>query len=71
MSERNDTHTTPAPFALTLDQIAEEVCLGRKTVERWHLLGIIPGRIAMPGGRTVRYQRELVLRWLRQGCPGS
>jgi excisionase family DNA binding protein len=54
------------PPVLTVDEVAALLRVNRKTV--YELIGRGEIRGARRLGRTLRFSREAVLDWLRQGC---
>lgn len=57
----------PPALLLTTDEVAALLKVERRTVERWHSAGKIPGRVQLPG-RVVRWRGADVLAWLAGGC---
>ena len=49
---------------LTLDQVAAELKVSRKSLYRWRLLGTGPPAVRLPGG-AVRIRRSALTEWLR------
>jgi hypothetical protein len=63
--------TSPIPqdaIVVTGPQVAGMAQVNLRTVERWAASDRIPGRVRLPG-RGVRYLRDVVEEWLRDGCP--
>jgi len=52
---------------LTAGDIARLAQVSEKTVRRWDHLRKLPGRVRLPG-RSVRWRREAILRFLEAGC---
>lgn len=68
LKQRPETpHSLPSTV-YTTDQLAELVQVSRRAVERWAAAGRIPGRLRLPG-RTVRWAKDVIDRWLSEGCP--
>jgi excisionase family DNA binding protein len=49
---------------LTIDEVAAHLRVSRKTLYNWRAIGTGPHGFRV--GRTVRYRRESVERWLRE-----
>jgi excisionase family DNA binding protein len=49
---------------LTIDEVAARLRVSRKTLYNWRAIGTGPNGFRV--GRTVRYRRESVERWLRE-----
>jgi excisionase family DNA binding protein len=49
---------------LTIDEVAARLRVSRKTLYNWRAIGTGPDGFRV--GRTVRYRRESVDRWLRE-----
>jgi excisionase family DNA binding protein len=69
--EVDDAPTEPnfmlePPSVLTVDEVAGLLRVNRKTVYELISRGEIPGARRL--GRALRFSREAVLEWLRQGC---
>jgi DNA-binding transcriptional MerR regulator len=48
---------------LTPQELADDLDCTRRTIDRWHRLGIGPPRITI--GRTPYYARDSVIAWLQ------
>jgi len=53
---------------LTIDQLAELLQVAKGYIYRLNYEGKIPGRIKL-GHRTIRYQEEIIQKWLAERCP--
>lgn len=42
---------------------------GLRTVRRWIAAGKVPGLVRLPGGRTIRFRRDVIEKWIRAGFP--
>jgi excisionase family DNA binding protein len=56
----------PVSPVLTVDEVAQLLRVNRKTVYELLTRGELPGGRRL--GRAVRFSRDAVLDWLRQGC---
>jgi len=54
------------PSVLTVDEVAGLLRVNRKTIYELIARGEIPGARRL--GRALRFSRDAVLDWLRQGC---
>jgi excisionase family DNA binding protein len=70
MSERRSDQaaTHIEPLLLNSRQVATLLGVSLRTVERMTARGDIPC-VRLPLERAVRFDREAVRRWIKQGCP--
>lgn len=59
--------STPPAWLLTERQIAEQLQVSIRTLQRWRKQRTIPF-VTMPGG-IIRYNPDVVAKWLQNGCP--
>ena len=67
LRDRPETGRPPGVL-LTTDEVAELCRVSRRCVERWDSAGKVPGKVRLPG-RLIRWRREVIERWLAEGCP--
>jgi excisionase family DNA binding protein len=65
-AERDFSTDQLLPSVLTVDEVAALLRVNRKTVYELIGRGEIPGARRL--GRALRFSRDAVLDWLRQGC---
>ncbi len=58
--------TTDLPMVLTVEEFAELLRIARASAYRAVRAGEVPGVVRV--GKTLRINRDTVLRWLEQGC---
>ena len=54
--------TSQGPELLTVDELAAELKVSRKTILNWRSQGVGPAGFRV--GRAVRYRRDVVAQWL-------
>jgi predicted DNA-binding transcriptional regulator AlpA len=54
---------------LTKSQLAQQLGVSKRTIDRWHSLRIGPPRATI--GRLIFYPREGVTEWLRRAANGA
>jgi excisionase family DNA binding protein len=57
----------PGALGVTAEQIAAALQVSLKSVRRLDAERLIPGRFLV--GRRVRFKRDLVEKWIGEGCP--
>jgi len=57
------------PDVLTVDEVAELLRVDRKSIYAAVARGEVPGVLRV--GRLIRFSREVVLRWVREGQAAS
>ncbi len=58
------------PSALMdLTELCHHTLAGLRTVRRWIAAGKVPGLVRLPGGRAIRFRRDVIEEWIRAGCP--
>ncbi len=57
-----------ATLLLDAYDLARELRASLRTIRRWDSAGILPKPIRLSSG-AVRWSREVILAWLRDGCP--
>lgn len=67
-----DSRSTPeiqsASLLVTREELARMLGLSARTIKRMTSANSMPG-IVRPFGRTVRYCRQTIEQWVRDGCP--
>jgi excisionase family DNA binding protein len=59
----------PSPLMMTVDEVAEALGISTRQVWRLRSKGDIPEPLNI--GRSVRWRRSDVLRWIEAGCPAA
>lgn len=66
MSQESSPQPTNLPTLLTVPELASVLRLTDKAIYRRAQRGEIPGVVRL-GGRTLRFRREEILRWIDEG----
>ena len=58
----------PPPFTMTDAEIARELQVSAKTIDRMNEGGKLPQPVVV-GARSLRWVRQTIVEWLAAGCP--
>ena len=67
--ERRATDFDEASALMDMTELCHHTRAGLRTVRRWVAAGQVPGLVRLPGGRAIRFRRDVIEEWIRAGCP--
>ena len=65
--DRDDAARPGSDEWLTVDEVCKELKIGRRTFERWRMLGKAPRAIALAGNGPLRIRHRWLEEWMETG----
>jgi excisionase family DNA binding protein len=64
---RDDAARAGSDEWLTVDEVCKELKIGRRTFERWRMLGKAPRAVPLAGNGPLRIRRRWLEEWMETG----
>lgn len=61
--------STPGRPLLTKPQFADQLQVSQRTVDRLHVLDMLPNGLRVEIGGSVRFRQDIATEWIAAGCP--
>ena len=65
---RDDAARSASDEWLTVDEVCKELKIGRRTFERWRMLGKAPRAVPLAGNGPLRIRRRWLEEWMETGA---